>query len=405
MLKKIIASFRIAISNMHGNLFHTLLSILGMIIGVGALVSILSLIDGMEKYAKEQISETTSLNTITITPHNTKTVNGIAVKKDSFQYISLTKFKELKHAIPQSAQALVRSSQSAEVRPEGSNEKIVSMVYGCGEVIKPSVSVLKGRVFSDADFETNEVHAVVNRAFINAYTKAKDDWLNQKLHINHRVATIIGAIDDKSERPEVYLPITVFTYEELHAYPPTITFEVDNTEEVAIAKEFIRSWIKREYPNNLDDMEVITHEFRLQQATRGFMLFRVIMGLIVGISVLVGGIGVMNVMLISVTQRTTEIGVRKALGANRKDIVLQFLAESVSISALGSICGLILGVVGTMCLIPIVKAITKVPFQASYTVNTLLVVTVLALLVGIVFGTYPALRASKLDPVEAIRRE
>ena len=113
----------------------------------------------------------------------------------------------------------------------------------------------------------------------------------------------------------------------------------------------------------------------------------------------------MNVMLISVTQRTTEIGVRKALGANRKDIVLQFLAEAVSISTLGSVCGLILGILGTMAIIPIVKAITKVPFQASYTWNKIGLVAVLAILVGVVFGTYPALRASKLDPVEATRRE
>lgn len=92
-----------AVSNMHGNLFHTLLSILGMIIGVGALVSILSLIDGMEQYAKDQISETTSLKSIVITARNTKTVNGIAVKKDSFQYISYKRFKELKQAVPQKA--------------------------------------------------------------------------------------------------------------------------------------------------------------------------------------------------------------------------------------------------------------------------------------------------------------
>lgn len=129
------------------------------------------------------------------------------------------------------------------------------------------------------------------------------------------------------------------------------------------------------------------------------------MGMIVGISVLVGGIGVMNVLLISVTQRTTEIGVRKAVGANRKDIVFLFLAESITVSAFGSLMGLILGVVGTMVAIPIIKAITKVPFQAIYTLNTLLIISVIALAIGILFGTYPALRASRLDPVEAIRRE
>ncbi|MFM8740166.1 MAG: ABC transporter permease [Cytophagales bacterium] len=402
MVKKIIVSFRMAVGNMHGNLFHTLLSILGMIIGVAALVSILSLIDGMEQYAKDQISQTTSLKSIAISPRNTKTVNGISVKKDSFVYITYPKFIELRNAGTKPAQPYLISTQSAEV--VAANQKIVSMVYGCSEKIKPSFTTQKGRIFSIEDFENNSGIAVINMAFAKAAIE-KQNWLNEKLHIHQREVNVIGIIDDKSDRPEVYLPITTFTYGELKAYPPSVAFDVENIEDVASVKETIRGWMKREYSNNLDDIELMTHEFRLEQATQGFMLFRVIMGLIVGISVIVGGIGVMNVMLISVTQRTTEIGVRKALGANRKDIVLQFLAEAVSISTLGSVCGLILGILGTMAIIPIVKAITKVPFQASYTWNTIGVVAVLSILIGIVFGTYPAVRASKLDPVEAIRRE
>jgi putative ABC transport system permease protein len=119
----------------------------------------------------------------------------------------------------------------------------------------------------------------------------------------------------------------------------------------------------------------------------------------------VGGIGVMNVLLISVTERTAEIGIRKATGANRRDIMLLFLSESITVSAFGSFLGLVLGVLGTMVIIPIIKAITEVPFQAAYTWNTFLVITVLSILVGIVFGTYPAIRASRLNPVEAIRHE
>ncbi|SFC33878.1 ABC transporter permease [Spirosoma endophyticum] len=138
---------------------------------------------------------------------------------------------------------------------------------------------------------------------------------------------------------------------------------------------------------------------------KGFLLFRLIMGMIVGISVLVGGIGVMNVLLISVTERTVEIGIRKALGAKKRDILWQFLSESITISTFGSVLGLALGLLSTMAVVPIVKALTDIPFQMAYTWNTFSIILVIAMLIGVIFGTYPAMRAARLDPVEAIRRE
>lgn len=157
--------------------------------------------------------------------------------------------------------------------------------------------------------------------------------------------------------------------------------------------------------NRLADFIIITNEQRLSQAAKGFLLFRLIMGLIVGISVLVGGIGVMNVLLIAVTERTVEIGVRKALGAKKRNILWQFLSESITISTFGSLLGLALGILSTLAIILLVKALTDIPFQVAYTWTTFFVIVVVAMVIGVVFGTYPAMRAARLDPVEAIRRE
>jgi putative ABC transport system permease protein len=205
------------------------------------------------------------------------------------------------------------------------------------------------------------------------------------------------------KEPHLIVPITLLSLQQLHDNPPAMYIDVASTLDVKTVKAEIEVWLKKKFPQ--DEFNVFTNELRLKQAEQGFLLFRVIMGMIVGISVLVGGIGVMNVLLISVTQRTVEIGVRKAVGANRKDIVFLFLAESITVSAFGSFVGLVIGLLGTMAATPIIRAITNVPFQAAYTANTLLIIAVIAIFVGILFGTYPALRASRLDPVEAIRRE
>src|SRR5690606_25702181 len=173
--------------------------------------------------------------------------------------------------------------------------------------------------------------------------------------------------------------------------------------DVPTLKAEIERWLATRY-GDTDDFRVFTYEGRVDQAVRGFRLFRVIMGMIVGISVLVGGIGVMNVLLISVTERTAEIGIRKAVGASRAHIVQQFLAESITISLVGSLVGLVIGILGTMIVVPVIKSLTAMPFAASYTWNTLIIVTIISVLVGIIFGTYPAMLAARLDPVDAIRR-
>jgi putative ABC transport system permease protein len=396
-----------AVSTIYGHFFHTLLSILGMVIGVAALVAILCLIDGMEKYAKEQINTTTSLNSVLISSQPTKNMNGIVVMKDSFAYINYEQFQRIRQSLTKPAFSYLLSSQSLEVELIGKSKKIATMFHGCSETFRPGTEIKSGRAFDSLDFKNRSSLVVVNTIFAEAIA-GKDSVsysIGRQLNVNGRIASIIGVVGSKSEKPEIFLPIALFSKTEFKTHPPTMVIEAENIEDIESIKLSLSDQLKKEFGDGVSDLGIMTNGFRLEQAEKGFRLFRVIMGLIVGISVIVGGIGVMNVLLISVTQRTSEIGVRKAMGAKRKDIMLQFLAESITISSFGSFCGLLLGIFGTMGTIPIIRALTKIQFQASYTWNTIVVVAVLALLVGIIFGTYPAMRASRLDPVEAMRRE
>lgn len=406
MLRKILSSFALAFSNIRSNLFHTFLSVLGIVIGVAALVSILSLIDGMEKLAREQLASTTSLNAVMVQSVSHKNVNEVRIKRDTFFVIDYNHFKSLRETLSKPAEAIFRTSLSGEAELSD-GKRIGAYAWVNAAPIRPDTAKFTGALYQVNDVDQKQQVVVVNDAFFKATSlKSEAQLLSQTIHFIGKELKIIGIVPEpKVKAPQIYFPITLLTTAELQEHPPMVYFDAKMTEDIPVLKEEISTWLAKNYTDSKENFTIATNDFRVEQATKAFLLFRIVMGLIVGISVVVGGIGVMNVLLISVTERTAEIGIRKAIGANRRDIILLFLSESITVSAFGSFLGLVFGILATMIIIPIVRAVTEVPFQAAYTLNTVLLVSIISILVGVVFGTYPAIRASKLNPVDAIRHE
>jgi putative ABC transport system permease protein len=405
MFRRIIQSFLLAFQNIRANFFHTFLSILGIVIGVGALVSILSLIDGMEQYAKDQIANTSSLNMITVYPDPIVRKEGIAIRKDSVTFFQFQDFQNIQTGLTLPAKSHLFQRVAKELSVDGDTVKIAAYVTGVAGLRIDSL--LAGRDFNEDDVINKNQSAILTSALAKALIKDDKvaDLIGRAIQVGSRKLIVIGIVDMKyAKGPELFFPFQLLSRAELKTSFPQMMVEAENTVDIPKLKEEISAYLVKQFGKD-HDFKISSNDFRVEQAAQGFLVFRIIMGLIVGISVVVGGIGVMNVLLISVTERTAEIGIRKAVGANRRDIVLLFLSESITVSAFGSLLGLIFGTLFTMAAIPIIKALTKAPFQAAYTLNTFLVVGILALLVGIIFGTYPAIRASKLDPVDAIRHE
>lgn len=391
---------------------HTLLSLLGIIIGVGALISILALGDGMEKFGRDQIANTTDLNSIQISPNNSILVDGMRMEKQNKNFLKIEDLDSLNTMVNGEGNVKWMSfSRDWIKRSDDTAGRPTNVLITLPNFFESKDSVVYGSLFNQGHVASNDSVAVINLILAKRLIKDSSNiatLIGQAISLSSSKYKIIGIIQsarDQGQQSNIVIPLTASTKELIKSYNSSLLVTTDKIENLPLLKSKIETYFTR-IPYKKDDFSIRSNDFRVDQLKRGILLFKSIMGLIVGISILVGGIGIMNVLLMSVTERTREIGIRKALGAKPKEIAMQFMAEAMTISLMGSLLGILFGMATLGIALPIIKKILKGDIiRISYELNSLLLILLIALIIGLVFGTYPAYKASKQSPIDAIRVE
>ncbi len=418
---RLMRNIYLGVENLLLHKLRSFLTMLGIVFGVGSVVAMLSVGEGASKEALDQIRKLGSNNIIISSVKSVEEESASNVRThmsiygltyEDFRRISES-FKDVQKTAP--VKIIRKESRLGERMLE---LRVVGTTATWFELVPRAV--IAGRVLTALDVEKNSPVAILTE-FGARKLLATENTIGQTLQIGGDRFEIVGIVQSESgeagniqipdQQVDAYIPIEVarkyfgdiFTrrssgsFEREKVELHQVILQIDSVDHVEPTAAAVETMLERFHDKK--DYRISVPLALLRQAEATKRRFNIVLGSIAGISLLVGGIGIMNIMLASVTERTREIGIRRAIGAKRRQIIYQFLIETVVLSTTGGLIGLGLGV-----LIPFL--ITIISGMATVlTLWGILLPLLISMMVGILFGLYPAIHAAKVDPIVALRHE
>jgi len=397
----------VAVKALRRNKMRTILTMLGIVIGVAAVITMVGLGQGAGAEVKEQVNRL-GQNVVLVFP-GARQLGGVSIGGGSANTLTVEDARALREEIPEVIAA------SPEVRSQTlivyGNQNYFTRVYGQSHDYLQirQWPVESGRMYTEEEVEQTALVAVVGQTIVEEVFEGADP-IGETIRVRGVPLQIIGVLSRKGmslmgsvQDDIVIIPYTTaFQRISGRTHAMVINIQIYDEQSMDIAQAKITDLLRERHrlaPYQENDFTVQTQEDVAQAATETSRIMTWLLASIAGVSLFVGGIGIMNVMLVSVTERTREIGLRLAVGAKSPDVLLQFLIESVVLCLLGGLGGIVLGVVSTEVIA------TYAGWPALFSTEAMAIAVGVSAAVGIFFGFYPAWKASRLDPIVALRTE
>jgi len=411
-MKRLVSAIRIAWRALQVNKLRSALTMLGIVIGVAAVIATAAIGSGAKQRIQQQIASIGS-NTIIVLP-GSLTSSGLRMGSGNAVTLSESDARELPSQCPDVALAVPIVRGGAQVVYENNNW--ATIIYGTspGFLEVRELSVGEGNSFTQQDMDSANKVALLGKTVV-ANLFGDIDPIGQSIRIKNVPFSVVGVLDAKGQSPTgqdqddiILLPVSTAKRKVLGIKAANadavdqIIMQAKSSMQIGAAQDEAEALLRQRHHLTLaeaDDFSIRNMEeiFAAQEASSHIM--SLMLAAVASVSLVVGGIGIMNIMLVSVRERTREIGLRQAVGAKTRDILGQFLVESVTLSIAGGCVGVVLGIVASA----IVSRLAS--WNTVVNLGAVALAVFFSALVGISFGYYPARKAAYLDPIEALRSE
>ena len=383
-------SIKMALRSIKSNKLRAILTMLGIIIGVSSVIVLVSIAQGSTQNVTSQINSL-GTNLLTINTFGT----DLSLTEDKIDKLNKISGVQAVSPVVSGRVSVKKDRTSSQISLTGTNAAY--------ETVR-NTQVSEGRFLTDLDIESRQKIAVLGSTTAQTFFGTENP-VGQSIQVSGITFKVVGVLASKgsslgqSGDDVVIIPLSTAERLVKSTSINQVYLQGKSGQEMNFVMAEVENAMASMYPNKTDSYSVTNQQDLMNTMSSVTDTMTMMLGGIAGISLVVGGIGIMNIMLVSVSERTKEIGIRKAIGAKRRDILWQFLIESIVLSSMGGIIGILFGIgVGKLLA-------TALGLTIAFSTSVMIFSFLFSLVVGVVFGVFPANKASKLNPIQALRYE